>query len=146
MTSLLLHLNESDAEVIDACQSALLHAAPLLEQHGNASELAAIFRAHLADGGGRLNYKKFLTDVVKSMDSQCPLATTYLPSAISYFKSGVAELRGNAAFYAGLLCGKDSSEFNQQKRNVATNLIRLLHDPVKSVRLEAMVAINLIFG
>ena len=141
---MLLHLNESDESVIRACKAALRQAGPLLEESGG--QINAMFQTHLPDQG-RLNYSAFLTDLVKLMavDFEDWMSSTYLPAAASYFKSSSPELRSNAALYVGLLCGVSQST-SSQHRNVTLALTRLLHDPVKPVRLQAMNAISLMFG
>lgn len=129
---------------------ALRQAGPLLESSSGeirSGKISAMFQTHLPDDG-RLNYKSFLTDLVKLIAIDCEdwIANTYLPAATSYFKSFAPELRANAALYVGLLCGATrSSTIASQQRNVSLGLIRLLHDPVKTVRLEAMGAISLMF-
>lgn len=153
LTSLLLHLNESDLDVVRACKSALRHAGPLLQfidEAGNiqVSAINSMLQTHLPDGG-RLNYGAFLVDLSKLIikDHGEWISTTYLPAAASYFKSSVPELRANAALYVGLLCGTSQPKCNENSiKNVTVSLIRLLHDPVKAVRLQAMDAIALMFG
>ena len=107
-----------------------------------------MFQTHLPDEG-RLNYTTFLTDLVKLIAVDCEewVISNYLPAATSYFKSSSPELRANAALYVGLLCGASRPiVIASQQRNVSLSLIRLLHDPVKAVRLQAMGAISLMFG
>jgi hypothetical protein len=107
-----------------------------------------MFQAHLPDEG-RLNYLTFLTDLVKLIAVDCEewITSNYLPAATSYFKSSSPDLRANAALFVGLLCGASRLDtIASQQRNVSLSLIRLLHDPVKSVRLQAMSAISLMFG
>lgn len=152
LTSLLLHLNESDQVVVRACKLALRQAGPLLdhnrENKTNGGRISVMFQTHLPDEG-RLNYTTFLTDLVKLVAADCEewVINTYLPAATSYFKSPVAELRANAALYVGLLCGATRpTVIASQQRNISLSLIRLLHDPVKAVRLQAMGAISLMFG
>jgi hypothetical protein len=107
-----------------------------------------MFQAHLPDEG-RLNYLTFLTDLVKLIAVDCEewITSNYLPAATSYFKSSSPDLRANAALFVALLCGASRLDtIASQQRNVSLSLIRLLHDPVKSVRLQAMSAISLMFG
>lgn len=140
----MLHLNESDPEVVRACKAALRKAGPLLDEAGG---INAMFQTHLPDQG-RLNYAAFLTDLVKLMavDFEDWMSSTYLPAAASYFKSSSPELRSNAALYVGLLCGVSPQSTSSQHRNVTLALTRLLHDSVKPVRLQAMNAISLMYG
>lgn len=145
-------MNESDPNVIRACKLALRQAGPLLDSNSEdkvgIGKISAMFQTHLPEEG-RLNYTTFLTDLVKLIAVDCEewLTSTYLPAATSYFKSSSADLRANAALYVGLLCGASRpSIIASQQRNVSLSLIRLLHDPVKTVRLEAMGAISLMFG
>lgn len=152
LTSLLLHLNESDPNVIRACKWALRQAGPLIDSSSDdkseTGKISAMFQTHLPDEG-RLNYATFLTDLIKLIAVDCEdwITSTYLPAATSYFKSSAPELRANAALFVGLLCGASrSSIIASQQRNISLSLIRLLHDPVKTVRLEAMGAISLMFG
>lgn len=153
LTSLLLHLNEGDPSVVRACKLALREAGPLLDRNieeGTVSigRVSSMFQTHLPEEG-RLNYLTFLTDLVKLIAVDCEewITSNYLPAATSYFKSPAPELRANAALFVGLLCGASRSTIiATQQRNVSLSLIRLLHDPVKSVRLQAMNAISLMFG
>lgn len=153
LTSLLLHLNELDPDVVRACKSALRHAGLLLQyidEDGNLQDSAInpMLQTHLPDDG-KLNYSAFLVDLVKLIvkDHGELVHSTYLPAATSYFKSSVPELRANAALYVGLLCGTSQPKCNENSmKNVTVSLIRLLHDPVKAVRLQAMDAIALMFG
>lgn len=153
LTSLLLHLNEADQSVVRACKVALRQAGPLLDRNidvnkVNVGRISAMFQTHLPEEG-RLNYVTFLTDLVKLIAVDCEewITSNYLPAATSYFKSPAPELRANAALFVGLLCGASrSSIIATQQRNVSLSLIRLLHDPVKPVRLQAMAAMSLMFG
>lgn len=146
-------MNESDPNVIRACKSALRQAGPLLDHNSDTDKagvgrISTMFQTHLPDEG-RLNYVTFLTDLVKLVAVDCEefVVSNYLPAATSYFKSSAPELRANAALYVGLLCGASRSTIiASQQRNVSLSLIRLLHDPVKAVRLQAMGAISLMFG
>lgn len=140
LTSLLLHLNESNPEVVRACKAALRQAGPLL----NCDAINAMFQTHLPDQG-RLNYSTFLKDLVKLMavDLNEWIMSTYLLAAVSYFKSPAPELRASAALLVGLFCSHIPSAHH---RSVSLSLTRLLHDPNKVVRLQAMEAIGLMFG
>ena len=140
LTSLLLHLNESDANVVCACKSALRQAGPLL----GCPTINFMFQTHLPDQG-KLNYSAFLTDLVKLMSADLNefMSTTYLQAAMSYFRSPWPELRANAAFFVGLVCGHTKS---LNTSPISLNLTRLLQDPHKQVRLQAMRAIGLMYG
>lgn len=151
LTSLLLHLNEPDPEVVRACKAALRQAGSMLEagEKDEPTGVNALFQTHLLDDG-QLDYVLFLGDLVKLIAAHFEewVHSTYLPAAASYFKSSVPELRANAALYVGLLCGIKSHGGTaelQQNRSVSISLTRLLHDPVKTVRLQSMEAINLMF-
>ena len=120
------------------------------DEKGESIGIDALFQTHLSDAG-RLDYALFLSDVAKVMAAHFDewIHSTYLPAAASYFKSSVPGLRANAALYVGLLCGVTSSNgggIQQNHRSISLSLTRLLHDPVKTVRLQAMEAIGLMFG
>lgn len=155
LTSLLIHLNESDVGTVQACKLALRQAGPFFNNHhqGDATEeekhsssgINALFQSNLQDGG-QLDYLSFITDLIKLMaaDYEEWIHSTYLPAGASYFKSSVPGLRANAALYVGLLCGVSRS--HSQNRNISLSLTRLLHDPVKMVRLQAITSISLMYG
>lgn len=119
------------------------------EEKKTVGSINAIFHTYLTNDG-QLDYDAFLADLVKLVAVDCEdwVHTTYLPAAASYFKSPTAVLRANAALYVGLLCGVSSNNSSNpsQSRNICLSLTRLLHDPVKAVRLQAMNAISLMFS
>ena len=104
-----------------------------------------MFQTHLPDGG-RLNYIAFLSDLVKLIAVHLSewMSTIYLQTATSYFKSHFPELRANAALFVGLV-GSHSLKV-PHSRNIAQSLTRLLHDPNKMVRLQAIEAVSLMYG
>eukprot|EP00042_Codosiga_hollandica_P058679 m.888514 g.888514 ORF g.888514 m.888514 type:complete len:837 (+) comp59932_c0_seq4:158-2668(+) len=140
--SLLLHLNEADAEVRLACKVALKQIGPLLES----TKTNEMFQKHLVDDG-TLQYGDFMNDLSKIMIGDLDdKINFYVMSNISFFKSERVELKANAAIFTGFLLGNlhMSARKYITKEHVCGELIRLLRDPAVVVRIRAAEAMSLL--
>ncbi|XP_043923633.1 maestro heat-like repeat-containing protein family member 1 isoform X2 [Protopterus annectens] len=140
MISLLLHLNDPNADVIKACKFALRMNAPVL-----GSELVTeMFQRHLHEDKG-LHYGEFMNDLSKHLIKDfLDKLNCYIVTTLSFFKSSWAEIRGNAAMFAGFIIANLPEENSScvDLERLCISLAVLLKDPVPFVRMKAAEALG----
>ncbi|KAL5467301.1 hypothetical protein EMCRGX_G031509 [Ephydatia muelleri] len=141
--SLLLHLNETDPVVIDACKGALRKVGPLI----NSSKVNNMFQKHLTAGEALL-YPDFLNDLCKLIVVDfIDRVNFYLMTGVGFFKSAVPEIRSNAVLFVGYLLGNMPTENAPvvSKEHICEALILLLKDPSPLVRSSCAEAMSLLY-
>jgi hypothetical protein len=142
MVSLLLHLNDGDQEVRDACKSALRQLGPLFE-----SEAVNDMIQKLLVEGQSLHYGEFMNDLSKLMITDFDEKINfYTMNCVNFFKSEWQEIKANAAMFTGFLLGNLSKSQRKHisKEHVCGELIRLLKDPANMVREKAAESMSLL--
>ncbi|XP_059810875.1 maestro heat-like repeat-containing protein family member 1 [Hypanus sabinus] len=141
LVSLLLHVNDSSPEVVAACK-AVLH---LLGPHLCSDKLRAIFRAELLQEANA-RYWDFIDELTRLIISEFPdKSSLYLSSSVSFFKSVLPEIRGNAIVLAGFLLHHLPREYVEASanENVCVAIIMMLHDVSPCVRTKAAKVLGL---
>nr|CAD7202277.1 unnamed protein product [Timema douglasi] len=143
--SLLLHLSDCDDQVVRACKYSLRQTSPLL----GAARVNAMVQGHLIDGAN-LHYTDFMADLAKVVAEELvELVPGFVIGALTHIKSPWPALRGNAATFAGLLCGhlapSDDINSSVQLDTVCARLVLLLRDEDASVRAKTARAMSSIF-
>lgn len=141
--SLLLHLNEADAEVRDASKFALRLLGPLLD-----SELVNNMFQKFLKEGSNLHYGEFVNDLSKYLIKDFPdKINMYTMNSVGFFKSEWVEIKSNAALFTGFLLTSLPVEKRRAitKDHICGELIRLLKDPSKIVREKSAEAISMLF-
>jgi len=141
LVSILLHLNDKDADVKQACKKALKRLSSLL----SAEVVHNILQNHL--GSGSLHYGEFINFLSKAIIQDLPERINhYVMGAVLFFKSTSSEMRCNAAIFVGFILGNMSPErcVSVSKEHVCTALVSLLKDSESSVRMSAASAIGLL--
>ena len=101
MVSLLLHLNEADADVRKACKAALKMLGSLL----GSEKVNAMFQQHLREDASLL-YADFMNDLCKLLIDDFPEKMNfYSMNSVGFFKSEWWEIKANAAIFIGFLLG-----------------------------------------
>ncbi|XP_033626005.1 maestro heat-like repeat-containing protein family member 1 isoform X2 [Asterias rubens] len=140
--SLLLHLNDEDEDVKNACKYALKEVGPRL----GSGALNQMFQKHLLDGRS-LNYGEFMFNLSKVIiENFLQKVNFYVMGNVSFFKSSWPDIRGNAAMFAGFLLGNlpEASHTLITKEHVCGALILLLKDPDADVKVKAAEAMSLL--
>nr|CAD7601307.1 unnamed protein product [Timema genevievae] len=143
--SLLLHLSDCDDQVVKACKYSLRQTTPQLR----AARVNAMVQDHLIDGA-HLHYTHFMADLAKVVAEELvELVPGLVIGALAHIKSPWPALRGNAATFAGSLCGHlaPSNDINSsvQLDTVCARLVLLLRDEDASVRAKTARAMSSIF-
>nr|CAD7435661.1 unnamed protein product [Timema monikensis] len=143
--SLLLHLSDCDDQVVKACKYSLRQTSPLLR----AARVNAMVQDHLIDGAN-LHYTDFMADLAKVVAEELvELVPGFVIGALTHIKSPWPALRGNAATFAGSLCGhlasSDDINSSVQLDTVCARLVLLLRDEDASVRAKTARAMSSIF-
>ena len=142
--SFILHLNESDENVIKACKSVLRSVGPLIESN----QVNDLFQTGLIDNKSSFHYGEFLNDLAKLLANEFPEKISfYIMNSVSNFKSQWTEIRCNAVLFAGFMLGHLSKDKQSllSKEHITNALIKLLReDPSPSVRQRAAEAISLL--
>ncbi|XP_062892506.1 maestro heat-like repeat-containing protein family member 1 [Mobula hypostoma] len=141
LVSLLLHVNDSSPEVVAACK-AVLH---LLGPHLCSDNIRAVFRAELLEEADT-RYWDFIDELTRLIVSDFPdRAGLYLSSSVSFFKSVLPEIRGNAIVLAGFLMHHLPREHVEASadQNVCVAIIMMLHDVSPCVRAKAAKVLGL---
>ncbi|XP_069771217.1 maestro heat-like repeat-containing protein family member 1 isoform X2 [Narcine bancroftii] len=142
LVSLLLHLHDSNQDVVKACKFALRAIGPLM----GSENISAMFRKHLLEEA-TLYYGEFINDLAKNMIIDFPEKINfYIMGSVSFFKSTRPEIRGNAAMFTGFLLG-NLSQIELQSvslEHVCGAIVMLLRDAVPGVRIKAAEALSLL--
>ncbi|XP_032872102.1 maestro heat-like repeat-containing protein family member 1 [Amblyraja radiata] len=144
LVSLLLHLNDSSPEVSRACKTVLHLVGPHLCSDG----ICAVFQTELLEEA-HSRYWEFIGQLTKLIVSDFPdNVSLYLTGSMSFFKSMLPEIRGNAVILAGFLLynlPKDYVETSMDE-NVCVAIIMMLHDVSPCVRIKAAKVLGLYRG
>ncbi|XP_041037764.1 maestro heat-like repeat-containing protein family member 1 [Carcharodon carcharias] len=142
LVSLILHVNDGDAQVAGACRAALRSAGPLL----GSDSLAALFQGQLDEEAGP-DYWAFLDALSKLIAADLPAkASIYLAVGVTFFKSLLPEIRGNAVMFTACLLQKLPRKYHQAvtNGNICVDIVAMMQDPVPSVRLKVAKALSLL--
>jgi len=142
LVSLLLHLNDEDADVRKACKESLQELGPLLD-----SEPVNGMIQKLLDPAKTLHYGEFMNDLSKLLIVEFDdKINFYTMNNVNFFKSEWKEIKANAAIFTGFLLGNLTSKQRKHisKEHVCGELIRLLKDPADMVREKAAEAMGLL--
>ncbi|CAL1544099.1 unnamed protein product [Lymnaea stagnalis] len=140
--SLLLHLNDKEEEVRQACKYALRHLGPLMRSEVMNDK----FQRHLMEDG-HLHYGEFMNDLAKLIIQDLKEKINfYVMGCVSFFKSPWPEIKSNAAMFIGFLLGNLPKEMqsNITKEHICSALILLLKDASPLVRAKAAEAMSLL--
>ena len=137
---LLLHLNDSDLLVREACIKTLRDVGHLL----SSEEINAMFQSHLLSAE-TLHYGEFINRLAKLMINDFPdKFNFYIMNVISYFKSHFSQIRSNAAMLVGFLMFNlpDTNYNTVPKQLICNSLTLLLKDVEIDVRIKAVEAMS----
>ncbi|BFZ13379.1 hypothetical protein BsWGS_16418 [Bradybaena similaris] len=141
--SLLLHFNDKEEEVRQACKYALRLLGPLL----GSEVMNDKFQRHLVEDG-HVHYGEFMNDLAKLIIQDFPEKINfYVMGCVAFFRSSWPEIKSNAAMLIGFLLGnlpKDMQN-NVTKEHICGALILLLKDSSPSVRSKAAEAMSLLY-
>ena len=144
LTPLIVHLNDEDDKVKEACRKSLKQVAPLLKSKG----ITSFFESKAAT----LDYESFLFDFAKLITQHCPdRLNFYFAACSAYYKSSWSIIRGNAAIYCGYLVRAAESLLdantirNLSLDHVSTSIIATLKDTTPAVRVRAAQAMALMY-
>ncbi|XP_043542330.1 maestro heat-like repeat-containing protein family member 1 [Chiloscyllium plagiosum] len=135
LVSLVLHLNDSSGEVVRACKAVLQMVGPHLCSEGP----GALFRGELLEQAN-VRYWEFIAELSKVIVSEFPdKIGLYLNASMSFFKSMLPEIRGNAVVLAGFILQNLPREYVEASTddNVCVAIIMMLHDVSPCVRVKA---------
>jgi hypothetical protein len=138
-----LHINDTNADVQEACKKALRRFGPLMR----AEPLNAFLDEQLAPGA-YFTFDDFLTDFAKLLIEYYPERMNYyVMTSIEHFQSNWTPIRGSAASFVGSLLG----QLPPHKRTtlnvglITQALVGLLKQKEADVRRRAASAIGLLF-
>ncbi|XP_061296895.1 LOW QUALITY PROTEIN: maestro heat-like repeat-containing protein family member 1, partial [Pezoporus flaviventris] len=134
LVPLLLHLQDPQPDVVNACKFALRMCGPSMGCEG----LRAMFRNHLQEGRS-LHYGEFINNVCKHLMQSYPeMLNRLLLTNLFYFKSTWADIRAAAPMFIGFLVLHVDEDHCQQVDldQLISALNLLLKDPVPSVRVK----------
>ncbi|XP_062490639.1 maestro heat-like repeat-containing protein family member 1 isoform X2 [Pezoporus occidentalis] len=134
LVPLLLHLQDPQPDVVNACKFALRTCGPSMGCEG----LRAMFRNHLQEGRS-LHYGEFINNVCKHLMQSYPeMLNRLLLTNLFYFKSTWADIRAAAPMFIGFLVLHVDEDHCQQVDldQLISALNLLLKDPVPSVRVK----------
>ncbi|XP_042828599.1 maestro heat-like repeat-containing protein family member 1 isoform X1 [Panthera tigris] len=135
LVPLLLHLQDPQAPVTNACRFALRLCGPNLQHE----ELAAVFQKHLQEGRG-LHFGEFLNATCKLLMYHFPeLLGRLAATSLFYFKSSWEDVRAAAPMLMGFLVLHAEPEHQPQVdlEQITAALQLLLKDPAPLVRAKA---------
>ncbi|KAM4865340.1 maestro heat-like repeat-containing protein family member 1 [Thomomys bottae] len=135
LVPLLLHLQDPQTPVANACRFALCLCAP----HLQCEELAAAFDKHLQEGHS-LHFGEFLNSTCKHLMHHFPdLLGRLVSTSLFYFKSSWDSVRAAAPLFTGFLVLHAEPEHRPQVdlEQLITALRLLLRDPAPGVREKA---------
>uniref|UniRef100_A0A2C9KZ46 Maestro heat-like repeat-containing protein family member 1 n=1 Tax=Biomphalaria glabrata TaxID=6526 RepID=A0A2C9KZ46_BIOGL len=141
--SLLLHLNDKEDEVRQACKFALRSLGPLMKSE----VINDKFQRHLIEDG-HLHYGEFMNDLSKLIIQELSEKINfYVMGCVSFFKSPWPEIKSNAAMFVGFLLGNlpKDMQTNITKEHICSALILLLKDSSPIVRAKAAEAMSLLY-
>ncbi|KAM4686238.1 maestro heat-like repeat-containing protein family member 1 isoform 2-T2 [Amazona ochrocephala] len=134
LVTLLLHLQDPQPDVVNACKFALRMCGPSMGCEG----LRAMFRTHLREGRS-LHYGEFINDVCKHLMQSFPeMLNRLILTNLFYFKSAWVDIRAAAPMFIGFLVLHVDEDHCQQVDldQLISALNLLLKDPVPSVRMK----------
>ncbi|XP_065520234.1 maestro heat-like repeat-containing protein family member 1 isoform X5 [Lathamus discolor] len=134
LVALLLHLQDPQPDVVNACKFALRMCGPSMGCEG----LRAMFRNHLREGRS-LHYGEFINDVCKHLMQSYPeMLNRLILTNLFYFKSNWVDIRAAAPMFIGFLVLHVDEDHCQQVDldQLLSALNLLLKDPVPSVRVK----------
>ncbi|RUS75918.1 hypothetical protein EGW08_016306 [Elysia chlorotica] len=141
--SLLLHLNDKEEEVRQACKHALRLLGPLM----GSEVMNDKFQRHLLEDTN-VHYGEFMNDLAKLLIQDFPVKINfYVMACVSFFKSAWPEIKSNAAMLIGFLLGNLPKHQHTEitKEHICAALILLLKDPSPTVRAKAAEAMSLLY-
>ncbi|XP_048380852.1 maestro heat-like repeat-containing protein family member 1 [Stegostoma tigrinum] len=141
LVSLVLHLNDNSPDVVRACKSVLQMVGPHLCPEGP----GAIFQGELLEQAN-VRYWEFIAELSKVIVSEfSDRIGLYLNSSMSFFKSMLPEIRGNAVILAGFILQNLPKEYVEASTddNVCVAIIMMLHDVSPCVRTKAAKVLGL---
>ncbi|XP_055521253.1 LOW QUALITY PROTEIN: maestro heat-like repeat-containing protein family member 1 [Leucoraja erinacea] len=142
LVSLILHLDDGSSEVSAACKDALRRAGPAVGSAG----LADLLTTRLP-GDGPGDYWDFLQGLAAMVVSDFPAKVSiYLVVGVTFFKSLLPEIRGNAVVFAASLMHRLPRKYHQagSHSSVCSDIPAMLQDPVASVRVRVAKALTLL--
>lgn len=135
LAPLLLHLQDPQPRVVDACRFALRMCVPNLD----CEQLEAVFQQHLQEGRG-LHFGEFLNATCRLLMHSFPdLLGRLVSTSLFYFKSSWEAVRAAALLFTGFLVLHADREFLPQVdlEQLLAGLQLLLADPAPCVRAAA---------
>uniref|UniRef100_A0AAY5F5H7 Maestro heat-like repeat family member 1 n=1 Tax=Electrophorus electricus TaxID=8005 RepID=A0AAY5F5H7_ELEEL len=97
LVSLLMHLNDPNAQVVKACKYTMRVCAPVV----GSEQITAMFHNHLHEEKG-LHYGEFINDLIKYIIQDFPgMLNFYHVTVVQFFKSNWSEIRASAAMFIG---------------------------------------------
>lgn len=142
LVSLLLHLEDVDQQVGEACQESLKLLGPLLDNE----DIDSLFTSSLGEGKS-LHYGEFLNDLSKLLIRDFgDKINFYTMNSVNFFKCEWSSIKSSAALFTGFMLGNLSKRDRSaiSKEHVCGELIRLLKDPSEDVRAKAADAMSLL--
>ncbi|KAK1795222.1 hypothetical protein P4O66_010397, partial [Electrophorus voltai] len=107
LVSLLMHLNDPNAQVVKACKYTMRVCAPVV----GSQQITAMFHNHLHEEKG-LHYGEFINDLIKYIIQDFPgMLNFYHVTVVQFFKSNWSEIRASAAMFIGFLVGNLPEEY-----------------------------------
>ncbi|XP_035386626.1 maestro heat-like repeat-containing protein family member 1 isoform X2 [Electrophorus electricus] len=140
LVSLLMHLNDPNAQVVKACKYTMRVCAPVV----GSEQITAMFHNHLHEEKG-LHYGEFINDLIKYIIQDFPgMLNFYHVTVVQFFKSNWSEIRASAAMFIGFLVGNLPEEYfsHMNMATVTKGLVMLLQDPEPLVRAKAAEAMG----
>lgn len=144
LTPLIVHMNDEDEKVKEACRKSLKQCVPLLKSKA----LSAFIEAKTTT----LDYESFLFEFSKLIVQHCPdRLNFYFAACSAYYKSSWNIIKANAAIYCGYLvrCAENSLDAatirNLSLDHVSTSIIALMKDTTPLVRVKAAQAMALMY-
>uniref|UniRef100_A0AAY5EJV1 Maestro heat-like repeat family member 1 n=1 Tax=Electrophorus electricus TaxID=8005 RepID=A0AAY5EJV1_ELEEL len=96
LVSLLMHLNDPNAQVVKACKYTMRVCAPVV----GSEQITAMFHNHLHEEKG-LHYGEFINDLIKYIVNFPGMLNFYHVTVVQFFKSNWSEIRASAAMFIG---------------------------------------------
>ncbi|XP_075265084.1 maestro heat-like repeat-containing protein family member 1 [Convolutriloba macropyga] len=148
LPTLLLHVNDDDETVQNACKNALQEVSALL----NTPKFEQCCQNANKQNPAQFHYGEFLNNVAKSLIAEIPDKLSYfITSNVQFFKSSYSKLRANSALLVGFLIGNLADNQRQVVSidHVLNSLTGLLKDPdvlVRSYTAESLGLLSNLIG
>ena len=143
MPTIILHTNDTDADVIESCKLCLKLIVPLLSCPKMKNHVET---AH-AQPVKTFHYGEFLNSISKSIIQEIPEKLNFfVMSNLHFFKSPYQVIRANSALFAGFLLGNMTSDQLHVVSidHILTTLVQLLKDHDVNVRRNTAEALGLL--